>query len=57
MRACSDAFDAARQVSMAQERHEQAVRTLGEEAVRTLGEEAVKWAEERRAQLAKEGHQ
>jgi hypothetical protein len=48
MQACADAFYAARQVSMAQERRE--------EAVRTLGEETVKMAEERRLRM-EEGHQ
>jgi len=43
MRACADAFCADRQVSMAEERREQ--------AVRVLGEEAVKMVEERRAGL------
>jgi hypothetical protein len=43
MEACADAFYANRQVSMAEELREQAVRVLGEDAVRMV--------EERRAGL------
>jgi NADH:ubiquinone oxidoreductase subunit D len=52
MQACTDAFRAARQDSMAQERREEAVRVLG-------SEEAVKMMEERRAGLnmTEEGRQ